>query len=383
LSLINLILFALVFITCFCCFLFLYSVFRVTRNSKECAPSTRSDADLPPVSILKPLQGISPELKGNLATFCNLDYPEYELIFCVEKKEDPALQVVKELQTECPQAKIKIATEDSHPGYNPKVRNLIRGMNKASYDLILISDADVRVEKNYLRDLTTLIEDLKVGIVTNLIRGKGNSSLGSILENLNLNFFVLGGTCFLYHFFDYTCITGKSILFRKAEIEKMGGFPSIKNFLAEDQILQKKFERFGKKVILSPCLITSNTSQRTLVRFFKRNVRWSQMRVQLGGIGYLSELLVNPVLFAVLLCIFSQFSVFTFKVLIITGIFKIIVESIQGKLIRAGAGFFSYLLVPLIDLLVGIIWFSPFFKTSVEWRGSKFKLRRYTELEPL
>lgn len=339
--------------------------------------------DALPVSILKPLQGISPELKGNLATFCNLDYPEYELIFCVEKKDDPALQAVAELRKECPKAKIKIAAEDSHPGYNPKVRNLIRGMTKTSYDLILISDADVRVEKNYLRDLTTLIEDSKVGIVTNLIRGKGNSSLGSILENLNLNFFVLGGTCFLYRFFDYTCITGKSILFRKAEIEKMGGFPSIKNFLAEDQILQKKFERFGKKVILSPCLITSNTSQRTLVRFFKRNVRWSQMRVQLGGIGYLSELLVNPVLFAVLLCIFSQFSVFTFKVLIITGIFKIIVESIQGKLIRAGAGFFSYLLVPLKDLLVGIIWFSPFFKTSVEWRGSKFKLRRYTELEPL
>ncbi|OGC83437.1 MAG: hypothetical protein A2W07_07385 [candidate division Zixibacteria bacterium RBG_16_43_9] len=379
-SIINLILLALVLITCFCCLLFLYSVFKITRKPVSRSPGK---VDALPISILKPLQGFSPELKGNLATFCNLDYPEYELIFCVEKKEDPALQVVKELQTECPQAKIKIAIEDSHPGYNPKVRNLIRGMNKASYDLILISDADVRVEKNYLRDLTTLIEDLKVGIVTNLIRGKGNSSLGSILENLNLNFFVLGGTCFLYHFFDYTCITGKSILFRKAEIEKMGGFPSIKNFLAEDQILQKKFERFGKKAILSPCLITSNTSQRTLVRFFKRNVRWSQMRVQLGGIGYLSELLVNPVLFAVLLCIFSQFSVFTFKVLIITGIFKIIVESIQGKLIRAGAGFFSYLLVPLKDLLVGIIWFSPFFKTSVEWRGSKFKLRRYTELEPL
>jgi ceramide glucosyltransferase len=380
LSLINLILFALVLITCFCCLLFLYSVFKITRKPVSRSPGK---VDALPISILKPLQGFSPELKGNLATFCNLDYPEYELIFCVEKKEDPALQVVKELQTECPQAKIKIATEDSHPGYNPKVRNLIRGMNKASYDLILISDADVRVEKNYLRDLTTLIEDSKVGIVTNLIRGKGNSSLGSILENLNLNFFVLGGTCFLYHFFDYTCITGKSILFRKAEIEKMGGFPSIKNFLAEDQILQKKFERFGKKAILSPCLITSNTSQRTLVRFFKRNVRWSQMRVQLGGIGYLSELLVNPVLFAVLLCIFSQFSVFTFKVLIITGIFKIIVESIQGKLIRAGAGFFSYLLVPFKDLLIGIIWFMPFFKTSVEWRGSKFKLRRYTELEPL
>lgn len=339
--------------------------------------------DTLPVSILKPLQGISPELKGNLATFCNLDYPEYELIFCVEKKDDPALQAVAELQAECPGAKIKIAAEEPQQGYNPKVRNLLRGMSKASYDLILISDADVQVDKNYLRDLVSFIQDPSVGIVTNLIRGKGNNSLGSILENLNLNFFVLGGTCFLYHFFRFTAVTGKSILMRRKDLEKIGGFSGVENFLAEDQILEKKFKRLGRKTILSHRPINSNTSGRTFSRFFNRNVRWSQMRVQLGGIGYLSELFVNPVLFATLLCFISQFSAFSLKFLIAISIFKIIVESIQGKLVQAQAGFFSYLLVPFKDLIIGIIWFIPFFKTSVEWRESKFRLRRYTELEPL
>jgi len=352
----------------------------MTRKS---IPSTQGRVNTPPVSILKPLQGISPELKGNLATFCNLDYPEYELIFCVEKKDDPALQAVAELQAECPGAKIKIAAEDPHQGYNPKVRNLLRGMSQASYDLILISDADVQVDKNYLSDLVSLIQDPSVGIVTNLIRGKGNNSLGSILENLNLNFFVLGGTCFLYHFFRFAAVTGKSILMRRKDLEKIGGFSSVENFLAEDQILEKKFKRLGRKIILSHLPINSNTSGRTFSRFFNRNVRWSQMRVQLGGIGYLSELMVNPVLFATLLCFISLFSAFSLKFLVAISIFKIIVESIQGKLIQTQAGFFSYLLAPIKDLIIGVIWFIPFFKTSVEWRGSKFRLRRYTELEPL
>jgi len=358
-------------------------VFKVTRYSAKHSTERRSEATLPPVSILKPLQGISPELKGNLATFCNLDYPEYELIFCVEKKEDPALQAVAELQTECPQAKIKIAAEDPHQGYNPKVRNLLRGMSQASYDLILISDADVQVDKNYLLDLVSLIQDPSVGIVTNLIRGKGKDSLGSILENLNLNFFVLGGTCFLYHFFRFAAVTGKSILMRRKDLEKIGGFSSVENFLAEDQILEKKFKRLGRKIILSHLPIDSNTSGRTFSRFFNRNVRWSQIRVQLGGIGYLSELFLNPVLFATLLCFVSQFSAFSIKVLVAISIFKIVVESSQGKLIQAQAGFFSYLLAPFKDLIIGIIWFIPFFKTSVEWRESKFRLRKYTELEPL
>jgi len=339
--------------------------------------------DALPVSILKPLQGISPELKGNLATFCNLDYPEYELIFCVEKKDDPALQAVAELQADYPQAKIKISAEDPQQGYNPKVRNLLRGMSHASYDLILISDADVQVDKNYLRNLVSFIQDPSVGIVTNLIRGKGNDSLGSVLENLNLNFFLVGGTCFLYHFFRYAAVTGKSVLMKRKDLEKIGGFSSVENFLAEDQILEKKFKRLGRKIILCHLPIDSNTSRRTFSRFFNRNVRWSQMRVQLGGIGYLSELFVNPVLFAVLLFFFSSFSVFSFKILLGTSILKIIIESIQGKLIRAQAGFFSYLLAPFKDLIIGVIWFIPFFKTSVEWRESKFRLRRYTELEPL
>ncbi len=336
-----------------------------------------------PISILKPLSGISPELKGNLATFCNLDYPEYELIFCVEKKDDPALQAVAELQAECPGAKIKIAAEDPQHGFNPKVRNLLRGMSKASHDLILISDADVRVDRNYLRDLVNFTVDPSVGIATNLIRGKGNDSLGSILENLNLNFFVLGGTSFLYHFFRYAAVTGKSVLMRRKDLEKIGGFSSLGNFLAEDQILEKKFKRLGRKIILSPFPIDSNTSGRTFLRFFNRNVRWSQMRLQLAGIGYLSELLVNPVLFALLLCVFSLFSFFSLKVLIISIIFKVIVESIQGRFIGSEAGFFSYLLAPVKDVFIGIIWFSPFFKTSVQWRESRFRLRRYTELEPL
>jgi ceramide glucosyltransferase len=336
-----------------------------------------------PVSILKPLQGADPGLKVNLSSFCELDYPEYELIFCLEKSEDKALSLIKELQAEYPKLSIKIAQDESHHGYNPKVNNLIRGLKYASYDLILISDADVCPDKNYLKDTANFLNDPSVGMVTNLIRGKGKGSIGAILENLYLNSFVLGGTCSLYHYFDYTCVTGKSVLFRKEDLEKIGGFSSLKNFLAEDQILGKKFKRLGKKVILSNHLITSNNSQRPLTKFFSRNLRWSQMRLQLGGLGYLSEMLLNPVFMATVFVILSSFSTLSFSAFLGTSLYKILVDSVEGKKIQAGAGFSPYLLAPLKDILIGVIWFFPFFKTSVEWRGVKFKLNRYTELEQI
>lgn len=395
-NLINSTLFALVILTSFCCFLQLYSVFRVTNHNEKSAfvdeslPSERTGEEekkyargfLPPVSILKPLQGTEPELKKNLSSFCELDYPEYELVFCLDKEDAPASPLIKELQKEYPEVKIKIATDDHHYGYNPKVNNLIRGLEQSTYDLVLISDADVCPDRDYLKDTSHFFQDPSVGMVTNLIRGKGKGSLGAILENLYLNSFVLGGTCSLYHFFDYACVTGKSVLFRKKDLKKIGGFLSIKNFLAEDQILGKKFRRLGKKVILSNHLITSNNSKRPLTKFFSRNLRWSQMRMQLGGLGYLSEMLVNPVFLATLFFI-SSLSTFSFSAFLGTSFFKITVDSLEGKMIRAGAGFSPYLLTPFKDVLIGTIWFFPFFKTSVEWRETKLRLKRYTELEPI
>jgi ceramide glucosyltransferase len=398
LSIINPILFILILVCCFSCSLSLYSVFRVVRSSKKPASLSKPgfsskdidvreekqpEAYFPPVSILKPLQGTDPGLKTNLASFCQLDYPAYELVFCLEKEEDPALKIVSELSQKYPEVSIKIAIDQNRYGYNPKVNNLIRGLGNTSYDLILISDADVCTDRDYLKDTVIFFQDPSVGMVTNLIRGKGKGTLGAILENLNLNFFVLGGTCFLNYFFGYTCVTGKSVLLRKEDLENIGGFSSVKNFLAEDQILEKKLIRLGKKVVLSNHLITSNNCKRSLTKFFTRNLRWSQMRMQLGGLGYLSELLGNPLLLAIILFLLSSFSTFSFLTLLGTGFLKIILESIQGRLIQAEAGFFPYLIIPLKDLLIGLLWFIPFFKTSIEWRGSKFKLKRYTELEPL
>jgi ceramide glucosyltransferase len=398
LSIITTILFSLILLTSFSCLLSLYSVFRVVRHSNKLTSLSKSGLSsenidkrekkkseecFPPVSILKPLQGTDPGLKTNLSSFCRLEYPAYELVFCLEKEEDPALKTVGQLRQEYPEVSIKIAIDQNRYGYNPKVNNLIRGLREASYDLILISDADVCIDRDYLKETVVFFQDPSVGMVTNLISGKGKGTLGAILENLNLNFFVLGGTCFLNYFFGYTCVTGKSVLLRKEDLENIGGFSSVKNFLAEDQILEKKLIRLGKKVVLSNHLITSNNCNRPLSKFFTRNLRWSQMRMQLGGIGYLSELLGNPFLFAIALYLLSSFSTFSFSALLGTGFFKIILELIQGKLIQAEAGFFPYLIVPLKDLLIGLFWFIPFFKTSIEWRGSKFKLKRYTELEPL
>jgi ceramide glucosyltransferase len=338
-------------------------------------------ASLPPVSILKPLLGTEEGLKQNLKSFFRLDYPRYELVFCLDEK-DPAMTVVEELRDEFPEIVTKTAAEDERLGLNPKVNNLSRGLKKASHSLVLISDADVLADENYLQDIVAFFEDPSVGMVTNPIRGKGKGTWGAILENLHLNFFVLGATCFLYHFLRRTCVTGKSMLFKKEDLDKVGGFAAIKDFLAEDYLLGVKFQQLGKKVVLSDHLITSNNTKRPTRRFFTRSFRWTQLRIRLNVWSYISEMFSNPVFWAMAFVFLSSFSTIAVSALVGTSLLKVVLEGIQGRIIRAETSFSSYLLTPVKDLLIGLLWFSPFFKCSVEWGGKRYKIKGNTRLQP-
>ena len=269
-------------------------------NSEEgnCLPRT-----FQPVSILKPLKGLDDGLFDNLESFCNLDYPQYELIFALQNHNDQAYKVVSKIKEKYPSKDITIVVEHCNEGLNPKVNNLIPAHQRAKYGLILISDSNVRVENNYLTAITRHMDDPSVGLVSNMIRGVSGRSLGAIMENLHLNSFIVGSVCFLDKYLRMPCVIGKSMLMRKAELEAIGGFRSVKDFLAEDYIIGERIHRLGKKVILSSHLINNVNEYWGIKRFINRHTRWGKLRWQIGGAKYLSELAGNAVFIPLLVCV--------------------------------------------------------------------------------
>ena len=341
-------------------------------------------------SILKPLKGLDDNLFDNLSSFCLQDYPEHEIIFCLQDFNDPAYKVAKKVRDKYPDKDISLFVEKCNAGLNPKVNNLIPAYRKARHPYVLISDSNVMVDRNYLREIMQHTKDPSVGLVSNIIHGVGGRSLGAVLENLHLNSFIIGSVCFLDRFLKMPCVIGKSMLMKKDDLEALGGLEAFKDILAEDFIIGREMQRAGKKVVLSNHLISNVNEYWNIKRFLNRHTRWGKLRWQIGGIKYCSEILANPVFVAVLPVLFKGPSRQTLSFAAIVGLIKVLGDSVMGRRITSMSGEqsmpapspFTYFLSPLKDLIIGIVWFVPLISSTIVWRGNRYVIGKDSRLSP-
>ena len=143
-------------------------------------------SSLPPVSILKPLCGVSPWLYDCLATFCRLDYPAYEVLCCTARADDPASEVVHRLQTDFPHVTLRLFVADRVHGTNAKIDNLDKMYREARHEILVISDDDILVPRDYLQHLVADLETPNVGVVSCPYRGKSGGTAASAFEALGI-----------------------------------------------------------------------------------------------------------------------------------------------------------------------------------------------------
>src|SRR5713226_1802159 len=142
---------------------------------------------MPPASIVKPVRGLDHEAYENFASFCRLDYPVYEVVFAVSDASDPVIPVIEKLRAEFPAVSIRLITDVPHVGASDKVNNLCQLAQNAKYDLLVMSDSDVRVEADYLKQVTAPFADPEVGAVTAFYKSQTSGSLASNLDALGMS----------------------------------------------------------------------------------------------------------------------------------------------------------------------------------------------------
>jgi ceramide glucosyltransferase len=252
----------------------------------------------------------------------------------------------------------------------------------SKYEHVLISDSNVSVCRDYLKETVKHMADPHVGLVTNPIRGVGGRTMGSVLENLHLNSFVIGSVCFLDSFLKMPCVIGKSMLMRKSDLEAIGGLRSVKDVLAEDYIIGREMHRSGKRVVLADHVIHNVNEYWGTRKFLNRHTRWGKLRWKIGGARYLAELVANPVFLSLMPLVLLGPASDTLTLALLVGLLKIVGDCHVGKKIGSKMNPLCYLLVPVKDALIGLLWLAPLVSNTIVWRGNRYLIEKDSRLQP-
>lgn len=227
-----------------------------------------------PVSILKPLKGIDGNLFMNLESFFTMDYPKYELLFCVQDIDDPAIDVVKKLMTNYPKIDAQLVLGGSNVGINPKINNMNPGYERAKYDIIMISDDKMLIQSDALQEMVAIIEsDENIGLVVQNPSSYANRpGFNAIFESII--FASSFRVTFLYHLFGRNFFSGMSTLYLKKIFEKAGGLKAFGKNLDEDVQINLFAEDNGWKSKMSRLLGMQNSENPGFKYQFERLRRW-------------------------------------------------------------------------------------------------------------
>jgi ceramide glucosyltransferase len=244
-----------------------------------------------PLSILKPLKGLDAGIEDNLRSFFHLDYPTYELLFSIAENSDPAGEVVRRLMREHPDVPARLITGSIELGPNPKVNNMVRSYRQAKYDYLLISDSNVRVRPDYLRELVAHLNP-QVGVVTAVVAGQNAGGLGGLLEATYLNSFYARWMHIAFAF-GVSFVVGKSMLFRRSTAERFGGIENLARYIAEDYMAGQAVRRLGLKVVAMSRPIDQYIGRYAVRTFWQRHLRWGRIRKAQAPLAFSFEPLLG------------------------------------------------------------------------------------------
>ncbi len=332
----------------------------------------------PPVSILKPLKGIDPEIYESFRSHCLQDYPKYEIIFGVSDAADPAVASVERLQREFPEHSIRLVVCPEILGPNVKVSNLEQMAKAARYEFLIVNDSDIRVESGYLGGVVALFANEEIGMVTCLYRGVATSTLSSRMEALGISTDFSAGVLVArwleegLHFG-----LGSTLAFRRRDLERIGGFRAMVDFLADDYELGQRIAELGSKVILSDVVVETHLPAYDFRGFVAHQMRWARGVRDARFGGYMGLASTFGVLWALLTVLFSKAAAWSWIVLGGVLLLRVLVAAMVGRAILRDRRVFRDLwLLPARDLIAAGVWVVSFWGHTVTWRGDRFELRK-------
>lgn len=345
-----------------------------------------SSRSRPPVTVLKPLCGAEPGLYEHLRSFCQQNYPEFQIVFGVRDPGDPACAVVKRLAAEFPSVPIELVVNPQLHGSNLKIGNLINMLPYARHDILAMADSDAFVGADYLATVTAPLLDHEVGLVTCIYRGTPTNGIWSRLGAMYINEWYVPSVLLAWLFGHQGYVSGQTVCLRRDTLDAIGGLRVLANHLADDHRLGELVRGLGLRIVLSPYVVNGEHHEPNLHSLTRHELRWMRTIRVLRPRSFAMIFLT----FSLPLAVFGIFaagaesspSLTAWVLFGITVLARLVLHFVH-RLRDDRAPVSDLWLLPARDLLICWVWCRSFFTSHVTWRGKEFDVDADGVMRPL
>lgn len=355
---------------------YLLVLFSTVRFFRETRTPAANGNLTPPISNLKPVRGVDADAYENFASFCRQDYPEYEIIFCVDRKDDAVVPVIERLARDFPQTSIRVLYGSGRNATNDKVAKLARMASEAHYEHLVISDSDVRVEPNYLRRLIKPLADPAVGAVTCFYVSTGEKSFLDELQSAGMISDFYPGLLVARQLDGVKFALGPTIATTRTRLEGFGGYKTIENKPGDDLLVGRLIAEDGYRVELLNYAVNTVADFRSWSDLWHKRMRWLVVMRHMRPWGHfglaftqglpwmLLAIAINPSL-TVIAAMLGAYLFFRVSIYLAVGAW-----GLKQKMTLK-----SVSLVIVSDALIFALWIASFTRNTVRWRGGDYYIR--------
>jgi ceramide glucosyltransferase len=359
------------------------AAFAVRRLARRGGPATGPALA---ASVLKPLHGSAPGLAANLAsTLGQRHAAAFEVLFAVRDPADPAAAAAEAAMAAHPDVPARLVRDGRLHGANRKVSQLLNLQGLARHPVLVVADADMRVDADWLSRATAPLADPRVGLVTCLYRAEpADGRFPSRLAALGTDWQFLPSAALGEAMGQARGCYGATMALRREVLERIGGFAALADLLADDHALGEAVRRLGLRVVVAPVLPVHMAHEAGLRDLLAHELRWARTLRLLAPAGYLGLGVTHPVAWGLFAAVLAPAG-WGAAALVAALLARFGLAVVVDRAIGATGRLRRLALLPLRDLLSFAIWAAGLVRSPVVWGGRRYRLRRdgsMVELRP-
>jgi ceramide glucosyltransferase len=336
------------------------------------------------ISVLKPVKGLEVETRECLASFLTQDYQAYQVLFGVADPTDPVVPLLEELRQKAPPGRLEVIFCPETLGHNPKVSILRQLEPRARYDLLVVADGDVKVRPDFLSRMAAALREPGVDLVSCPYRAGRNHSLGSWLEALTISADFIPSVAVAHYVEGIRFALGAAMAFTRSALERIGGFASLADHLADDYQLGWQIHQAGCQVKLIPYVVETVNPRLSLRDYLAHQLRWARTYRVCRPKGYFAYGITHALVFSLALGLASGLAPWALGLVAATLALRFgLAWFSEVMCLRGNVTLPALLLLPVKDLLAFFLWLSSFLGNEVVWKGRRFRLTREGLLVPI